>query len=105
MNPILAGIIGAVFMWYLLALISWFLEADDILNFPIIVLAYIICLPALPFYWIWRMFKHTITPIDREHFNRCKFKHVLNITDNIKLVRESHLTWRFWTWFFFVRIK
>lgn len=105
MNPILAGVIGAVIMWYLLALLSVPLDADDILSFPIIVLAYIITIPALPFYWCWRMLKYVFQPVTRERFERAKFKHVWNITNNFKCIREHRMTWRFWEWFFFIRIK
>lgn len=105
MNPILAGIIGAAVMWYLLALLSFPLDADDILLFPLVALVYVIAIPALPFYWLWRMLRHVFQPVVRERFERCQFKHVWHITNNLKCVRESHLTWKFWKWFFFVRIK
>lgn len=105
MNPILIGIIGAIAMWYLLALLSWVFDADTMLTLPITFLVYTFCIPSLPFYWAYRLFKNVVIPVERERFIRCKFKHVLNITDRFKLVRESKLTWRFWTWFFFVRIK
>lgn len=105
MNPVIASIIGAVAMWYLLALLSFALDADDILLFPLIALAYIVAIPALPFYWFWRMFKYVFQPVTRERFERGQFKHVWHITNNLKCVREHRITWEFWKWFFFVRIK
>lgn len=106
MNPIvLAGVVGAVAMWYLLSLVSFVVDADDILCFPLTILAYAIGSFALPFYWVWHLFKYVANPVTRERFEKCQFKYVWHITNNFKCVRENRLTWRFWTWFFFVRIE
>ena len=101
MNPILAALI----MWYALSLASLVIDADDLLLAPLVALAYIIAVPLLPFYWLWRMFRYVAQPVTRERFERAQFRHVWHITNNLKCVREHYLTWRFWEWFFFVRIE
>lgn len=105
MNPVLAGVIGAIAMWYVLAFVSFVVDADDILCLPLTILAYVLGAPALPFYWCWYLFRYVVHPVTLERFEKCKFQHIWHITNNLKCVRESRLTWRFWTWIFFVRIK